>query len=142
MVPCVTALIQRLRAAIARVPPIARRVIAAGVLVLGVLAVGETLRGKNPRDVEVRMSLGSLPGDALRPESVTVTFARAGSALRVLELRYDRRSVPGELRETVSLPEGAVEVHSELRTRDRVLLRDETVMVRAGEPVVLRPPSP
>lgn len=124
-----------------KLSPRTRQVLGAGVLVGGVIVVGGQLKGTTPRDVEVHVPLEALIRAGFRPLAVEVTLSRGTIVLRSLDRRYGTAS-PSELVETLPLPEGALRAHVAVTLDDQVVIRDETVDVRAGEPLRIPPPLP
>ena len=125
------------------IPPTARRVLAAGVVVLGVVVVGNELGGHAPRDVTLRVDLRDLArrgfdARALRIELLDVD----GTTLR----RLERRAPPGGSLALVdaptTLPTGRWRARVEVVGDARVLARDVTLEIEAGRPVEVPLPEP
>lgn len=117
-------------------PPRVRQVMAAAVLVLGVVVVGRELGGRAPREVTLRADLHGLvrQGFAVRALRIEVLDAD-GSTLR----RIERRAAPGgaleDVREAASLPTGRWRARVEVVGDTRVLSREVGVEVEAGRTV-------
>ncbi len=118
------------------IPPHVRRMIAAAVLVLGVVVVGHELGGHAPRDVTLHADLHPIARlgfdvRALRIELLDVD----GSTLR----RIERRAEPGGSLAVVNapttLPTGRWRARVEVVGDARVLSREVTLDVEAGRAV-------
>jgi hypothetical protein len=125
------------------IPPRARRVLAAGVVVLGVVVVGNELGGHAPRDVTLHVDLRRLgrqgfDARALRIELLDVD----GSTLR----RIERRAEPGGSLAVVdapmTLPTGRWRARVEVVGDARVLSREVALEIEAGHAVEVPLPEP
>ncbi len=122
-------------------PPLVRKLLAAAALVAGVVVAGGQLRGNVARDVEVRVALGAF-SDASQPvRSVDVTFLRDDVPLRALRRNFSS-GAPREVRETMSLPEGALRARVTVTLDRQAVERESYVTVSAGETVDCPPPAP
>jgi hypothetical protein len=125
------------------IPPRVRRVLAAGVVVLGVVVVGNELGGRAPRDVTLHADLRAIArrgfdARALRIELLDDT----GATLR----RIERRAEPGGSLAVVNapttLPTGRWRARVEVVGDTQVLTREVTLDVEAGRAVEVPLPEP
>lgn len=118
------------------IPPRARRVLAALVVVLGVVVVGNELGGHAPRDVTLHADLNPLSRRgfdvrALRIELLDVD----GSTLRRLERRAEPGGSLAVVNTPTTLPTGRWRARVEVVGDARVLSREVTLDVVAGQAV-------
>ncbi len=121
--------------------PTARKVLAAASLVAGVFLVGGQLRGSVAREVELRVSLGAFSDASIPVRSVDVTFLRDDAPLRAFRRNF-HGPTPRELRESVSLPEGALRARVTLLLDRQVVERESYVTVTPGGTLDVPAPSP
>lgn len=119
----------------ARTTPGQRRVVSALALVGGVWLVSSQLKGNVVREVEVRVPLAPL-GDV---RAASVSFRRGDEVLREVAQRW--AVAPAEMVARVSLPEGPCRAEVSVERGARLLTRASRVEVRAGDAIVLAPPT-
>lgn len=117
--------------------------LAAGVVVLGVFVVGESLAGHAPRDVTLRADLSPVARRGFDVRALRIELlAEDGAAVR----RVERRAAPGSSLARVdaplTLPTGRWRARVELVGDARVLSRDVVLDVEAGRPVDVPLPDP
>ncbi len=116
--------------------PRVRQLIAAAVLVLGVVVVGRELGGRAPRDVTLRADLGGLARRGFLARALRVELLDAdGSTLRRIERRADPGGALDVVRAPLSLPTGRWRTRVEVAGDARVLSREVTIEVEAGRTV-------
>lgn len=120
----------------ASIPPQVRKVIAAAVLVLGVVVVGRELGGHAPRDVTLHADLHPVSRQGFNVRALRIELlGDDGAILR----RIERRAEPGESLAVVNapttLPTGRWRARVELVGDTRVLSREVTLDVEAGRAV-------
>lgn len=121
--------------------PMARKLLAAASLVAGVFVVGGQLKGSVARDVELRVRLGAYSDASIPVRSVDVTFLRDDAPLRAFRRNFSG-SAPRELRESVSLPEGALRARVTLTLDHQAVERESYVTITPGGTVELPAPPP
>lgn len=123
--------------------PRVRQVLAAAVLVLGVVVVGRELGGRAPRDVTLRADLGALARDGFVPRALRIELlGDDGAALRRVERRAEPGGALGVVRAPLSLPTGRWRARVEVVGDARVLSREVTVEIEAGRTVDVPLPEP
>jgi hypothetical protein len=121
--------------------PMARKLLAAASLVAGVFVVGGQLKGSVARDVELRVRLGAYSDASIAVRSVDVTFLRDDAPLRAFRRNFTG-SAPRELRESVSLPEGALRARVTLTLDHQAVERESYVTVTPGGTIEVPAPPP
>lgn len=121
------------------VPSRARRLVALGILVLGVLVVGRVLLPVLPREVELRMRLEAFREPPSRARGIEVSLERHGQTVRLLRERFDA-TPPLEWRRTVSVPPGDYVVTVRVELDGRVVTRVLSLRLEPGKPVELSAP--
>ncbi|MFO0653185.1 MAG: hypothetical protein U0326_43600 [Polyangiales bacterium] len=121
--------------------PMARKLLAAASLVAGVFVVGGQLKGSVARDVELRVRLGAYSDASIPVRSVDVTFLRDDAPLRAFRRNFSG-SAPRELRESVSLPEGALRARVTLTLDHQAVERESYVTITPGGTIELPTPPP
>ena len=118
------------------IPLRVRRVLAAGVVVLGVVVVGNELGGKAPRDVTLHADLNAIARRGFDVRALRIELlGNDGATLR----RIERRAEPGGSLAVVNapttLPTGRWRARVEVVGDARVLTRECTLHVEAGHAV-------
>lgn len=121
--------------------PTVRKLLGAAAIVAGVFAAGGSLKGSVPRDVELRVSLGAFRDASLPVRSVAVTFLRDDAPFRAFQRNFNG-DAPRELRESVTLPEGAFRARVTLTLDHQALERESYVTVTPGGSVDVPAPPP
>ncbi len=121
--------------------PTARKLLAAASLVAGVFVAGGQLKGSVARDVELRVSLRAFSDSSIPVRSVDVTFLRDDAPLRAFRRNFTG-SAPRELRESVSLPEGALRARVTLTLDHQAVERESYVTVTPGGTIDVPAPAP
>lgn len=118
------------------IPPRVRRVLAALVVVLGVVVVGHELGGQAPRDVTLHADLHAVARRGFDVRALRIELLGAdGATLR----RIERRAEPGGSLAVVNapttLPTGRWRARVELVGDARVLTREVTLEIEADRAV-------
>ena len=118
------------------IPPRVRRVLAALVVVLGVVVVGNELGGHAPRDVTLHADLHPVSRMGFNVRALRIELLGDDGAIH---RRIERRAEPGGslavVNAPITLPTGRWRARVELVGDTQVLTREVTLEIEAGHAV-------
>ncbi len=94
-----------------------------------------------PRDHELRVPMTGFREGSSRARSVTVSFERAGDAVRIVTERFGDSGPPSVWVRTVSLPDGDYAATVAIESQRRSATRTTNIHVAHGQPVIVPAPA-